>query len=210
MRRAHEKLEAEIQEFRRVFLELDDDGNGTLTRDEFLDGLGKTEVQASLFQLDIRLTDAESLFDILDQDESGEMSIMEFVEGCLRARGGPKARDVMELECKFHKLKKDVHKLRQEMRDGFQELGEMVTAVKGLRQAKLEDARSDSKSEEMLPDMFILMEQEPPSPTSRADGTKIGVSPTWLRIAPTPHGSPKVKSSGSPKVKDPRKYSSDP
>ena len=67
------------------------------TREEFMEGIRMTEVRAKLSALDISLRDAEQLFDVLDLDESAFLSLGEFVEGCLRARGTATANAALEL-----------------------------------------------------------------------------------------------------------------
>ena len=46
-------------------------------------------------EVDINVADVEGLFDILDVDESGVLSPEEFIEGCVRARGEARNKEVL-------------------------------------------------------------------------------------------------------------------
>merc|ERR1712039_77747 len=58
--------------------------------------------------LDIDAAEAQGLFDLLDADLSGDVSIEEFVNGCLRLKGEATAVDVVTL---IHEQKKSAMRL---------------------------------------------------------------------------------------------------
>merc|ERR1712139_292652 len=97
------KLETErrnsLEKIYEVFRIADADGNGELTKEEFINALGDPEVIKYLHQVEIDMRGAEGLFDILDYDESGSLDTAEFIEGCMRARGDAKAKDVLAVQC---------------------------------------------------------------------------------------------------------------
>jgi Ca2+-binding EF-hand superfamily protein len=91
-----------------IFAACDSNGDGSLAKDEFLQSLREPSTQQYLHDVGIDLTDAEGLFDILDHDRSGVLSVGEFVDGCIRARGGARAKEMMMLHCDIVKMFKKV------------------------------------------------------------------------------------------------------
>lgn len=82
-----------------VFRVADKDGDGSLTKAEFQFALKRKDVIKWLHDVEIDINGAEGLFDILDYDGSGTLDSAEFVEGLMRARGGSKAKDVLQVQC---------------------------------------------------------------------------------------------------------------
>jgi len=88
-----------------IYKEMDGDFNGVLTKTEFTGGLlNNTEVRTHLKKLNINLEDAEDLFDLMDYNGNGEISLEEFTNGCMKARGSAKAKDLLSLTCKMGKF----------------------------------------------------------------------------------------------------------
>merc|ERR1712072_1247753 len=61
--------------------------------------------------VDINVADVEGLFDILDLDESGVLSPEEFIEGCVRARGEARNKEVMKLQCELWRMYRGIRDL---------------------------------------------------------------------------------------------------
>merc|ERR1719463_444965 len=100
-----------------VFRIADKDGSGDLTKDEFIEALKKPDVMKLLYEVEIDMRGAEGLFDILDYDDSGSLDVTEFIEGCMRARGGAKAKDVLALQCDLWRTQQGVKSELQALRD---------------------------------------------------------------------------------------------
>lgn len=68
--------EKEVEDLRKIFLKLDINGNGMISREEMLIGLDylKKEVNAHLTQSDI-----EEIFTAMDFDNSGQVDYTEFI-----------------------------------------------------------------------------------------------------------------------------------
>merc|ERR1719428_220171 len=115
------KLEGErkkaLENIYEVFRIADTDGNGELTKEEFLVALRDPEVMRNLHEVEIDMRGAEGLFDILDYDESGNWDVTEFIEGCMRARGDAKAKDVLALQCDLWRTLQWVRNELQQMSD---------------------------------------------------------------------------------------------
>jgi len=89
-----------------VFTSSDIDGDGEVTKQEFLAALEKRDVMQLLHEVNVDVMQAESLFDILDYDESGGLDVFEFVEGVLAARGDAKAADLLAVQCDLWKAER--------------------------------------------------------------------------------------------------------
>eukprot|EP00913_Durusdinium_trenchii_P021717 g20406.t1 len=76
-----EEYEATCKSLYQVFKDADNDGNGTLSKEEFNKAIKEKNLLARLHGAGIDEGSASSLFDILDIDGSGTLDGNEFVEG---------------------------------------------------------------------------------------------------------------------------------
>jgi len=74
-----------------LFADWDDSGDGICSLEEFKNHLDDAKTRALLNALNIEERDALALFELMDQDCSGEVDLGEFVEGCITVRGSAKA-----------------------------------------------------------------------------------------------------------------------
>jgi len=84
-----EKYRLRIKGF---FREADLDHSGTLSWEEFRQHLEDPKVKAYFQALDLDVSQAHVLFDLLDTDGSDQVTIDEFLDGCMRLKG--QARNV--------------------------------------------------------------------------------------------------------------------
>jgi len=77
-----------------ALMEADTDQSLTLSLAELRNYLSDEKVQAYFNSLDIDVRSAEKIFALLDVDDSKELSIVDFVAGCLDYRGVAKVVDV--------------------------------------------------------------------------------------------------------------------
>jgi len=89
-----EKITQYARNVQRFFHEADVDGTGTLSLEEFEKYLGDEKVQAYFQSFELDVTQARTLFNLLDLDESNDVGIDEFVEGCMRMKGSARSIDV--------------------------------------------------------------------------------------------------------------------
>jgi len=84
------------------FKEADSDGSGSLSWDEFQSHMEKPHVKAYFQALDMDVSQAHNLFEMLDADSSNSVNVDEFIEGCVRLRGAAKSVDVsmILMQCK--------------------------------------------------------------------------------------------------------------
>merc|ERR1711972_382055 len=103
-----EQISGYVGKVREFFREADTDGNGTLSWDEFRVHLSNPRVKAYFQALDLDVSQAHCLFTLLDEDGSDEVSVKEFLDGCLRLRGEARNIDlnmlVMLCQVSFKRL----------------------------------------------------------------------------------------------------------
>merc|ERR1711976_945854 len=83
-----------LQQMSQLFLDLDEDGSGEISEEEFVGQMQNPQMLTFLRGIDLQIEDAEILFNILDVDGSGEIDAGELVSGCLRLQGNAKAVDL--------------------------------------------------------------------------------------------------------------------
>jgi hypothetical protein len=72
-------------------------GQSVVTWQEFSERLEDAEIQLYLKSVDLDVSEAHGLFQLLDTDDTGVVDAEEFVMGCLRLRGVAKAVDLASL-----------------------------------------------------------------------------------------------------------------
>jgi len=78
-----------------LFAEADVDKSGTLTWDEFMGHFESNEVRAYLKGMDLNVTSAKKIFNLIDGDNTGEIGIQAFLETCLQLRGSAQVVDIV-------------------------------------------------------------------------------------------------------------------
>lgn len=87
-----------LQSMQRTFLEMDADSDGILAIKEFFEALEDERMLAYFDALSLDITDAQSLFMLLDKDRQGTIDVEEFLYGCLRLKGEAKNLDIAKLQ----------------------------------------------------------------------------------------------------------------
>lgn len=131
IRKEQEKAAAvAAQRIQEVFRAADADGDGEVTKVEFLQAIEIEDTLQYLHDVGIDTRQAENLFDILDYDESGALSATEFTEGMMRARGQAKAREVLTLQCGLwqseQKARREISALYEKVEVAMDELDRRI------------------------------------------------------------------------------------
>jgi hypothetical protein len=126
----HEELQTKkqyLQAMQEIFEEMDEDGKGTISLCEFEDKLQDERVIAYFNVLKLDVSDAVILFQLLDGDQSDEVGIDEFLEGCYKLQGESRSLDmkIMQYEVRFLK---DHFK---ELTGAFEHLYNLITKFVG-------------------------------------------------------------------------------
>merc|ERR1712217_312916 len=120
------KRKAILQTIRTIFEEADEDGSGTITWEEFECFMGDENILMYLSSLEIDITQAREIFDLIDCDGKNEVGIDEFVLGFLEMKGAAKGADVAILRNNFHKLSVKLANFLQETARNLEDLKGLV------------------------------------------------------------------------------------
>merc|ERR1712151_1492384 len=107
------RMEDYMQKVSEFFRELDHGGSGQLTWEMFEANMENLHVKAYFQSLEIDYHHARDFFEMLDSDDSNAVCIDEFIEGCLRLRGGSRSVDVNMVLLKCGKLTQHVESLQR-------------------------------------------------------------------------------------------------
>eukprot|EP00928_Gymnodinium_smaydae_P070209 TRINITY_DN54108_c0_g1_i1.p1 TRINITY_DN54108_c0_g1~~TRINITY_DN54108_c0_g1_i1.p1 ORF type:complete len:909 (-),score=158.18 TRINITY_DN54108_c0_g1_i1:315-3041(-) len=100
------------KELNTIFRDMDEDGSGNLTREEFLDVLDDVSFVRKMKMLDIDLQELPEVFEILD-DGDGLVSANEFCSGLMRMQGPPQNKEMLRATKLMAKREKACHHLRE-------------------------------------------------------------------------------------------------
>eukprot|EP00927_Polykrikos_kofoidii_P042164 TRINITY_DN3601_c0_g1_i3.p1 TRINITY_DN3601_c0_g1~~TRINITY_DN3601_c0_g1_i3.p1 ORF type:complete len:712 (-),score=106.80 TRINITY_DN3601_c0_g1_i3:120-2255(-) len=103
-----DKRESTIVKICDLFKRTDNDGSGEVTWEEFQTTLQSEDMQDYFKSIDVDISEAKGLYELLDADSSGSIDAVEFVSGCVRLTGPAKAFDVGLLLFETRKLKDDL------------------------------------------------------------------------------------------------------
>merc|ERR1719221_685646 len=83
-----------LKKVRQFFIEADTDKSGTLSWEEFESHMQNTKIKAYFQTLDLDVSQAHLVFELLDADGSNEVTVEEFLEGIMRLKGGARSVDL--------------------------------------------------------------------------------------------------------------------
>lgn len=107
MMRKEQNREILAEKLRDIFEELDDSGDGVVSRQEFNQLITDTVMHKYLSSLDVDVHDMKVLFKILD-DGDGTISCEEFCKGVVTVKGQAKAIDMIRVEKCVQRIEKKV------------------------------------------------------------------------------------------------------
>eukprot|EP00439_Symbiodinium_sp_Y106_P067947 s1454_g11.t1 len=168
---------------KKLFQSMDSSGDGSINKEEFAKLVNSPMLKFWMGQLELEYHDLMSLFEFLDNGD-GEITLMEFIEGAARLRGGAKALDIWRIETKLEVL-----------------FAEVLGAVRGDKDVQhvfanstyehikaTDDRRRQSMSESNLPDLDEIRHACSSTPARSATSPNLN-SPTSvaarLSAAPT-------------------------
>mmetsp|Transcript_48757 Transcript_48757/g.115866 ORF Transcript_48757/g.115866 Transcript_48757/m.115866 type:complete len:746 (+) Transcript_48757:39-2276(+) len=93
-----------------LFHYADRDGSGALDREEFKAILGKAEIRTWLAAMDLDVSDVDTVFDLVANEE-GALTSQELVDGVARLKGPARSIDVVALLKKVETLEKQMTKI---------------------------------------------------------------------------------------------------
>ncbi|CAL1165816.1 unnamed protein product [Cladocopium goreaui] len=90
---------------------IDIDDNGFITRDEFDECLKQEKFMAFFRAIKLDYRDAQLLFDLLDSDQSGKVTVDEFIDGCAKLQGEATALETKVLHLEVQMVRRQLEKL---------------------------------------------------------------------------------------------------
>lgn len=127
-----------LNRIKELFEEMDLDDTGTLSIEEFEKHLDDDRVVAYFNTLKLDVSDARTLFLLLDHDGSGSIDLDEFVSGCHRLKGESRSLDVAIVRYELAWLRKQM----QHVSDMF---SSVVTVEDGTEVQTLTDLKPAEK-----------------------------------------------------------------
>lgn len=119
-------------DLRYVFEEADADESGLLTLEEMTDAIANQEIYQKLKMIDFPVDDPEKIFMLLDYDESGELSIDEFITGCIRMRGSANSKDLLVAQVAVDTMKRRYDSFESEMERCQKKIKKLQVTAKAL------------------------------------------------------------------------------
>lgn len=121
-----------FNQLRDIFQDADVDGSGTLSFEEVRTAINKPEIYNKLRMIDFPVDNPEQVFDMLDYDESGELTIEEFITGCLRMKGPAQSKDLLVAQVALDCVKKQYVIFEQELEVLQAKLGRLDATARAL------------------------------------------------------------------------------
>jgi len=92
-----------LENMAAIFEEIDADNTGYISQEEFEVSLQDERVKAYFNSMKLDVSDARTLFALLDYDQSTEVEIKEFIAGCYKLQGESRSLDVkiMQYEVRY-------------------------------------------------------------------------------------------------------------
>mmetsp|Transcript_88174 Transcript_88174/g.222541 ORF Transcript_88174/g.222541 Transcript_88174/m.222541 type:complete len:572 (+) Transcript_88174:113-1828(+) len=104
-----------FNQLREIFEDADLDNSGTLTYEEVEVAISKPEIYNKLRMIDFPVDDPQQIFALLDYDDSGELTIDEFITGCLRMKGTAKSKDLLVAQVALDCMKRHYNQFEKEL-----------------------------------------------------------------------------------------------
>mmetsp|Transcript_49673 Transcript_49673/g.115947 ORF Transcript_49673/g.115947 Transcript_49673/m.115947 type:complete len:540 (+) Transcript_49673:72-1691(+) len=123
--RIEREKEDELEDLKQFFLQIDMDGSGSLSKQEFFRATKQKKVRQKLRALDIMPKDIDELWDILKGDEDGsqkELTGEEFVNGIRKLRGEARAKDILRLYKEVRQFEQAVDTVEGHIKSSYNRL----------------------------------------------------------------------------------------
>lgn len=162
------KLEEDIKNWSGklvdVFCMVDTDGDGRMVREEFEAALKIPNVKSLLQELELDNYDVEYLFDHLDIDLDGKITLTEFVQGTLQLKGQARAKRLFEVHCDLvrqHNTTQSKMALQTEI---MQEHSDELRAVSERQQDLARVLEAQAEKMDQMQELFLGQMPKPACP----------------------------------------------
>merc|ERR1719359_666258 len=133
LKEKEKQKEEEIEKFGLMFTEMDTDGSGTSSYEEFITASEMPAVVTKLKALEIERNELGELWDLLD-DGGDAVTIDEFCEGLRKVQSEVKAKEIMEYIRKMRQLHTRTNKQRKRCKLALEAAETMLDALDRSRQ----------------------------------------------------------------------------
>eukprot|EP00747_Dinoflagellata_sp_TGD_P165781 gnl/TRDRNA2_/TRDRNA2_187610_c0_seq1.p1 gnl/TRDRNA2_/TRDRNA2_187610_c0~~gnl/TRDRNA2_/TRDRNA2_187610_c0_seq1.p1 ORF type:complete len:578 (-),score=125.73 gnl/TRDRNA2_/TRDRNA2_187610_c0_seq1:134-1810(-) len=133
VRRSQERDRLKVlSHLRDIFEAADEDGSGTLTLKEVQKAIEKPEIYNKLKMIEFPVEDPKGIFDLLDFDDSGEVTIEEFITGCVRIKGTAKSKDLLAAQVAIDMMKFKFDEFEDEMATCQEKISKLEITTRAL------------------------------------------------------------------------------
>jgi len=129
--------ESMIADMVSLFLEVDPNRSVKVTWDEFLYYVRDEKIKAYFMFLELDTSSAVKIFDLLDVEQTGEVELGVFIEGCIKLRGNAKVVD-------FSIMHNDIKHMEFTMRTNQETMIQRLENILGLEILGLENANANA------------------------------------------------------------------
>merc|ERR1712060_985441 len=91
-----------VEKLKLIFANLLDNDEECITLDTFEKHMREKRMQAYFHSLDIKVSDAWTMFKLLDKRSDHIIDLNQFIEGCLQLKGSATAIEIESLATEFH------------------------------------------------------------------------------------------------------------
>mmetsp|Transcript_123514 Transcript_123514/g.308651 ORF Transcript_123514/g.308651 Transcript_123514/m.308651 type:complete len:630 (+) Transcript_123514:45-1934(+) len=148
-----------LKHMRTIFREIDIDQSGSVEYLELKQRLADNNALRDYFRaLELNATDTLTLFELLDQDESGSLDIDEFCDGCMRLKGDARAFDINFMIQQSRKANKRVNRWMSESSHKFSDLSLSISNLQSFLRSILHKDETVGEA---------------------VDGNEVGAGETW-------------------------------
>jgi len=112
-----------------IFHRMDANSTGCVSLLDFEQTMEDGSVRVLFQQVGLNIGDATSFFKVLDQDDSNELSIEEFVMGCMRFKGGANRMDIEVMLMDTKKLMKKLARMHEKFFERLAKIEQTVGVV---------------------------------------------------------------------------------
>lgn len=106
-------LKAHSGKMHELFVHADQDGNGALDKEEFIEALETPAIKQWLAAMELDVSDAARIFDLVDIDGDGELTAEELVIGAGRLKGAARSIDVVCMIRDQKELQREILELKR-------------------------------------------------------------------------------------------------
>lgn len=136
-----------MNSLRAIFEAADQDGSGDVDRHEYQSAMKKRHVKEKLRLIGIPDRDMNKLFDMLDPDNSGTITIDEFLEGCARLKGVAKSKDIVKLAMEVTVYGSEVRDMAHQTDENNHILDECIERLNEMNREYFQDGAEKKKKE---------------------------------------------------------------